>query len=86
MTHIRQTFIQERRLYAPAYFRLVEDQKLSPSPFKPIASSRHKDKRSKGKGVARVDEEFNKEREWLLQRLKSDKEVKDAEREGHGEL
>ncbi|KAH7887197.1 hypothetical protein F5I97DRAFT_1873899 [Phlebopus sp. FC_14] len=61
--HIR-TRLLDNKFYAVSYFALVEDLKQNPLPFKMKLT----DSVVSGKGKAKHDPEFDKERQWVLLR------------------
>lgn len=60
--HIRSRLF-DNRFYAPTYLLLAEELKKEPLPFKLKTTNSVV---GKGKGKAREDPEFDKEREWVL--------------------
>jgi TRIAD3 protein (E3 ubiquitin-protein ligase RNF216) len=58
--HIRSRLF-DNRFYAPTYLLLAEELKKEPLPFKLKSTNS-----VVGKGKAREDPEFDKEREWVL--------------------
>jgi TRIAD3 protein (E3 ubiquitin-protein ligase RNF216) len=73
--HIRRIFTANNGLYAPTYLFLVNERKQSKLPYaiKSTAS------RVPGKGKARNDPEFDKEKQWLLLKLQEDATENDAQ-------
>ncbi|TDL14424.1 hypothetical protein BD410DRAFT_203972 [Rickenella mellea] len=62
--HVRAVFFRLNHLYAPTHLRLKEEQKQPTRPYKHKASPT----RVSGKGKGH-DEEFERERKWLLARV-----------------
>lgn len=70
--------MRENSLYAPAYFALDADQKSEIPNFKPMVTARGaQGSNSKGKAPVHADEEFERERQWLLERLQAEVERED---------
>ncbi|KAK7043632.1 hypothetical protein VNI00_008243 [Paramarasmius palmivorus] len=71
--HIRRTLFSLKTLYAPTYFHLSAEKKSGGHlPYIPKKSLHRRP--PKGKGPALVDAEFEREREWLVQRLAQDEQ------------
>jgi len=64
LPYIKRTF-QQYKFYAPTHIRLDEDSKLDPLPYKPNVSGQ----RGKGKTRAWSDDEIDKEKAWLAEKL-----------------
>lgn len=62
-------------LYAPTYLYLAEEQNRLPLPYHLNVST----SRTTGKKKAAHDEEFERERAWLLMKLQGDVEMADAQ-------
>ena len=62
-------------LYAPTYLYLAEEQNRPPLPYHLNVST----SRTTGKKKAAYDEEFERERAWLLMKLQGDVEMADAQ-------
>lgn len=65
--HIRSVLASNMNFYAPAYFALRQQMNMLSKPFKLKATPT----RLIGKGK-RHDQEFERERAWLVQKLASD--------------
>jgi E3 ubiquitin-protein ligase RNF216 len=70
--HIRRIFLLQRSFYAPTHMLLLQ-QSLADGgrPYTPKKNPTRTSK-AKGKSKAVHDAEFEKEREWLLQKVKSE--------------
>lgn len=75
-------FTQHNGLYAPTYLFLDEERKSGKLPYKLKATALRV--RDKGKGVARHDDEFQRERDWLLSQLDEQEEIRIQEELGEG--
>lgn len=71
--YVRQVLSLHRNFYAPAYLRLREDMKRPSPPFKAKATA----SRAQSKMIYH-DDEYKLEREWLLQKLRSETEQPEA--------
>ncbi|KAF8122135.1 hypothetical protein EV363DRAFT_857645, partial [Boletus edulis] len=73
--HIRSRLF-DNRFYAPTYLLLADELKKEPLPFKFKSTNSVV---GKGKGKARQDPEFDREREWILLKVAELATEKDAE-------
>ena len=73
--HIRKTLLAHNGLYAPTYLYLAEEQNRPSLPYHLKAST----SRTTGKKKAAYDEEFERERGWLLMKLQEDVDMTDAQ-------
>lgn len=64
LPYIKRNF-QQHTFFAVTYIRLNADSKLDPLPFKPKVSAY----RNKGKSRALSDDEIDKEKAWLTEKL-----------------
>lgn len=76
--HVRSRLLREGSHYAITFFSLEEDQAATPRPYRQNNHPRT-EAQNKGKGVARSDPEFDKERAWLVRKLQERKVAKDSE-------
>lgn len=76
--HIRSRLLREGGYYAITFFVLEEDQTVDPKPYRQNNQPRT-NANNKGKGVARSDPEFDRERAWLLRKLQERRIAKDIE-------
>ncbi|KAH9942854.1 hypothetical protein B0H21DRAFT_511019 [Amylocystis lapponica] len=65
VSHVRAAWAHHNGLYAPTHLFLREEAKHPELPYK----RKHAGRSAKGKGVARTDEELEKEKAWLALRL-----------------
>lgn len=71
--HVRRRFLANNGLYAPTYLFLKEEQTQKPLPY----HTKSAPSRMTGKGKAKQDLEFDKEREWLLLKMQGDVALED---------
>jgi TRIAD3 protein (E3 ubiquitin-protein ligase RNF216) len=72
---VRKTFFAKNALYAPTHLFLTEEKEKKPLPYniKTVPS------RVTGKGKAKHDPEFDKEKEWLQLTLQGNAALNDAQ-------
>lgn len=76
--HIRKMLSAQKGFYAPTYIALAAERKRgAPLPYKLKKSAGPSVASSKGKQKVLEDEEFDREREWLLQKLQEESLEKD---------
>jgi TRIAD3 protein (E3 ubiquitin-protein ligase RNF216) len=74
--HVRKTFFANNALYAPTHLFLAEEkQTKKPLPY----ITKTTPSRVTGKGKAKQDLEFDKEKEWLLLKLQGDVALNDSQ-------
>jgi hypothetical protein len=66
MNHIRNAFSRNGRLYAPTHLTLEAELKSGRPPYQRLLSASRN--RIKGKQVAKVDPELEKEKQWIRTR------------------
>ena len=69
--HINAVFADNRMLYAPSYLALRVQLASADPPFQWLSRPRAKG-RSKGKRAQRYDEDFDAERQWILDKLEEE--------------
>ncbi|EIW57041.1 uncharacterized protein TRAVEDRAFT_73305 [Trametes versicolor FP-101664 SS1] len=67
--HIRETFQQHNVLYAPTFFALREHRTRKPLPYKAISRPRPK---GKGKAIQQHDADFERELQWVQEKLEEE--------------